>query len=74
MAKTTTQNKLILLLPRNISQTIGEKTKNAIRQTYQAGKKYLAPTGKKEDRKYLNPFARQGAGLGSGQTIGRVPL
>ena len=45
MAKTTTRNKLIMLLARNIPQTTSEKNKQVIRKRSSSDKQYLSPPG-----------------------------
>ena len=62
VAKTTTWQKLILLLARNITQTIGDKDKNVLRKTYPSGKQYLALPETKEGRVYSIKFTRPRAG------------
>ena len=71
MAETTTQNKSILLLSRNISQTIGGWKKNAISKTYQSDNQYLSFPATKDGRGYPNTFARKRARGDSWQTPGR---
>ena len=74
MAKTETQNKSILLLSRNIAQSMSEKVGNAIRETYHADKQYLAFHGAKEGRKDSNTFTRRRDGVCSWQIAKRFPL
>ena len=59
MTTSATREKLILLLSRNIAQTISGKGKNAITKTYPAGKQYAASRETEEGRKHLYTFARR---------------
>ena len=56
MAQSKTQEKLILLLSLDISQTVSEKGKDEIRKTYPSGRKYLAFRETKEGRLDSNTF------------------
>ena len=59
-----TQNKLILLLSRNISHTAGEKG-DVVSKRYPSGKQYVAFPETKEGQKDLDKFARRMDGVGS---------
>ena len=65
MAKSATRNKLILSLPRNISQSASGKVKYDIGKTYPAGKQYLAFPETKEGRGDLNTSTRRRYGADS---------
>ena len=69
MAKTATRNKLILLLSRNISQTVGAKGGDVIRQTYPSVKQYMVFPETKEGQEDLNTFTRRMDGLGSWEMV-----
>ena len=61
MAKTITHNKIILLLSRNISQTVSGDGADVIRKTYPSGKQYMAFPETKDGRGDLDTFARRRA-------------
>ena len=65
MAESTTRNMLIVFPARNIFQTVIGKAEDEIRQTYPAGKQYLAVAETEEGRADANAFARRGAGAHS---------
>ena len=67
MPKTATRNNLILLVSRNISQTVSEKAPDVINKTYPSGKQYLACPGAKEVRDDLDTFDRRRGGVDSWQ-------
>ena len=74
MAQSATQKKLILLLRRNIIQTVREKGKDAIRRAYPSDKPYLAFPETEEGRKYLDTFERRRSGARSSHMLEMFPL
>ena len=74
MTRTTTHNKLIMLLAMNIPQTTIGKNKNVIRKSYIADKQYLASPETSEGRKYLQSFTRQRSGVGSWRIIEKIAI
>ena len=69
VAKSTTRKKLHLLLPRDIPQSVSEKSKDEIRKTYPVGNRYLSYPETKEGRGRLNKYARRRDGAGSWEIL-----
>ena len=65
IAKTTTREKLISLLARDIPKSISGQDKNALRDTHPSGQQYLAFRGTNAGRRYFDAFARRISVVGS---------
>ena len=76
MAKSSSRAKVILLLSRNIAQTMSGEVKDEIRKTYQSGGQYLAFPETKEVRGEgdLDTFLRPRDGAGSWEMARRLAL